>query len=336
MRVAAQTGFDGPDSIEVQEHDDPEAGEREAVVDVAAAATNHHDLWLMYAPSPLVGEDDLPFVPGLDLAGTVREAPADSGLEAGDRVVLCPNQTCGRCERCREGPENLCEQFSLFHGAFAERAVAPADRLVPLPERVDLGHAAALPTAYMTAYHMMKKAGIEAGDLVLVPGATGGVGVAAIQLLDAVGARSVGTSTSERKLAELEALGVDHTVQSADPEEIAEAMKGIGRADAMLNHLGGEYTSLGVKAVRRGGSVVICGRTADGRSTIDVQRLFLGHKEVVGSTMGTQGDLESIVSLVADGVFEPAIGQEYDLDGTGQAFHDMQDRDAFGQQLIRP
>jgi len=336
MRVAAQTGFDGPDSIEIQEHDDPDAEAGEAIVDVAAAATNHHDLWLMYAPSPLVGEDDLPFVPGLDLAGTVREAPDDAAVSAGDRVVLCPNQTCGHCECCREGPENLCETFSLFHGAFAEQAVAPADRLVRVPEGVDLADAAALPTAYMTAYHMMRKADVGAGDLVLVPGATGGVGVAAIQLLDAVGARSVGTSTSERKLDELETLGVDHTIHSADTDEIAEAMRDIGRADAMLNHLGGEYTQLGVRSVERGGAVVVCGRTADGTSEVDVQQLFLGHKEVVGSTMGTQGDLAAIVSLVADGAFTPAIGEEYDLDGTGQAFHDMQERDAFGQQVIRP
>lgn len=336
MRVAAQVGFDGPDSIEVQDQADPDPREGEAVVDVAAAATNHHDLWLMHAPSPLVGEDDLPFIPGLDCAGTVREAPDGAAVEAGDRVVLCPNQTCGTCEFCREGPENLCERFSLFHGAFAEQVTAPADRLVALPDAVDLGHAAALPTAYMTAYHMIRKAGTEPGDLVLVPGATGGVGVAAAQLLDAMGARSVGTSTSERKLSELAALGVDHTVQSADTDEITEAMQDIGRADAMLNHLGGEYTSLGVKAVKRGGPVVICGRTAGGISEIDVQRLFLGHKEVIGSTMGTQGDLAAIVQLVADGHFDPAIGQEYALSETAQAFRDMEDRDAFGQQLVRP
>lgn len=336
MRVAAQVGFDGPDSIEMRERPDPDPGEGEAVVDVAAAATNHHDLWLMHSPSSLLAGDDLPFVPGLDCAGTVREAPDDAAVEPGDRVVLCPNQTCGTCEFCREGPENLCERFSLFHGAFAERVTAPADRLVALPDAVDLGHAAALPTAYMTAYHMLKKADTEPGDLVLVPGATGGVGVAAIQLLDAMGARSVGTSTSERKLSELERLGVDHTVQSADTDEIAAAVRDIGRADAMLNHLGGEYTGLGVKAVKRGGPVVICGRTAGGTSEIDVQQLFLGHKEVIGSTMGTQGDLAAVVRLVADGQFEPAIGQEYSLSETAQAFHDMAERDAFGQQLIRP
>jgi NADPH2:quinone reductase len=104
----------------------------------------------------------------------------------------------------------------------------------------------------------------------------------------------------------------------------------------MLNHLGGEYTQLGVESVKRGGTVAICGRTADGTSEIEVQQLFLGQKEVVGSTMGTQGDLEAIVSLVADGAFEPAIGQEYALDESDQAFHDMQERDAFGQQVIRP
>lgn len=336
MQVAAQVGFGGADAVEVRELDPPEPGSDEALVNVAAASLNRHDLWLLEQPSRVVGEDDLPFVPGLDLAGTVTEAPSDAAVSAGDRVVLCPNQACGRCSFCREGPENFCERFSLFHGAFAERVAVPADRLVPIPEGVSLGHAAALPTAYMTAYHMLRRGNVEPGDLVLVPGATGGVGVAAVQLLAAMGARSVGTSTSPAKLSRLEGLGVDHVVQSADIDEIAATMREIGRADAVLNHLGADYTQLGVDAVKRGGNVVVCGRTAGPESTIDLDRLYLAQKSVVGSTMGTQNDLETIVRLVADGHFEPAIGGEYPLSATGQAFADMEDREAFGKLVIRP
>lgn len=336
MQVVAQVGFDGSESIEVQGRDEPEPGPDEALVEVTAASLNRHDLWLLETPSPVVGEDDLPFVPGLDLAGTVSEAPADAPVEPGDRVVHCPHRTCGTCRFCREGPENRCERFSLFHGAFAEKVAVPADRLVRLPEGISLGRAAALPTAYVTAYHMIRRAEVEPGDVVLVPGATGGVGVASVQLLDAMGARCVGTSTSAAKLSRLEGLGVDHVVQSADVDEIGAAMREIGRAAAVLDHLGAEFTQLGLDAVERGGRVVVCGRTAGPEATIDLQRLFLRHQSVVGSTMGTQGDLETVVRLVAEGAFDPAIGGEYPLSAADRAVADMADREAFGKLVIRP
>ena len=188
----------------------------------------------------------------------------------------------------------------------------------------------------MTAYHMMRRADVGAGDLVLVPGATGGVGVAAIQLLDAVGARSVGTSTSERKLAELEARGVDHTIHSADVDEIADEMRAIHTADAMLNHLVGAYTQLGLETVKCGGTVAICGRTADGRSTIDLQQFFLGPQEVVGSTMGTQPELSTLVELLADDAFDPPVEDTYPLADAGDAFDAMIERDAFGKLIVEP
>lgn len=336
MQVVAQTGFDGPASLELQDHEAPTPGSNEAIVEVTAASLNRHDLWLLQTPSPVVDEDDLPFVPGLDLAGTVVDAAADAPVAAGDRVVHCPHRTCGRCSYCREGPENRCERFSLFHGAFAERVAVPVDRLVVLPDGVGLGRAAALPTAYVTAYHMIRRADVEPGDLVLIPGATGGVGVAAVQLLDAMGVRTVGSSSSESKLSGLTSLGADHVIQSADVDEIGAEMRDIGRANAVLDHLGAGFTQLGLDAVERGGRVVVCGRTAGQEAAIDVQRLFLGHKSVVGSTMGTQGDLETIVRLVADGAFEPAIGGEYPLAETPRAFEDMADRSAFGKLVVRP
>ena len=337
MRVAAFTGFDGPDNVTVQETDDPEPNPTEVVLDVAAASINRHDLWIFEGDSAMVDTDDLPFVSGLDVAGEVADTGTDvDTVSAGDRVVLCPNETCGVCRYCREGPENLCEQFSLYHGGLAEKALIEADRLVELPDSVDFTDAAALPTAYMTAYHMLRRADVGANDLVFIPGATGGVGVAGIQLVDALGARSIGTTTSSAKADQLAEIGADHVIESSNPNEIREVATEIGEADAVLNHLGGKYTKLGLKLLRRGGRMAVCGRTAGGTSEINIPRLFLGHKHVIGSTMGTQPDLETLVGLTADGVVDPVIGDEYTLDETGQAFADMQSRDAFGKLVIRP
>ena len=346
MRVAAFTGFDGPESVDIETRDDPEARANEAVVEVEACSINRHDLWIAEGDAAMVEHDELPFVSGLDVAGTVRAvgnevatagaANGNDGVAPGHRVLLCPNETCGVCRYCREGPENLCERFGLFHGGLAERALVPADRLLALPDSVSATTAAALPTAYMTAYHMLRRAAVTAGDLVFVPGATGGVGVAAIQLVGVLGAHSIGTTTSSEKATRLRELGADRVIESGDTGSIAGEVEGIGEPDAVINHLGGEFTRMGLDLMRRGGRMVICGRTAGGVSEIDVAPFFLSHQHVVGSTMGTQDDLERLVDLVSEDAFEPPVDRTYALDETDRAFADMQRRDAFGKLVVKP
>ena len=240
----------------------------------------------------------------------------------------------GRVATAGKVRRTFCENFSLYHGGFAEAACVQADRLVTLPDDVSMIEAAALPTAYMTAYHMLRR--VEAGptDVVFIPGVTGGVGVAGVQLAAVLGAHSVGTSSSRAKLARLESLGLDHAIESTDPDEIRDAVSDIGPVDGVLNHLGGAYTQLGLDVLRRGGRMAICGRTAGDTSEIDIPNLFLGHKRLIGSTMGTQGDLETLVTLVADGALTPEIDETYPLEKTGAAFAAMQNRESIGKLVI--
>ncbi|MFB6103285.1 MAG: alcohol dehydrogenase catalytic domain-containing protein [Haloplanus sp.] len=335
MRAAAFTDLIGPDGVSVIDRPTPEPGRGEAVVDVDACSINHHDLWILNGDSAMLDPTDLPFVSGLDVAGVVRAVGEGvTGVEPGDRVVLCPNETCGTCRFCREGPENLCESYSLYHGGLAEQARVEASRLITLPETVETTTAAALPTAYLTAYHMIRRASVEPGDLLFVPGATGGVGVAAIQLADVLGVRTIGTSSSASKLARLTALGADHTVQGTDPDHLRPAIEDIGSPDAVINHLGGVYTGLGLDVMRRGGRMVVCGRTAGPTSVIDIADLFRGHKRVIGSTMGTQADLERLVDLVAAGDLSPRIDHTFPLQETAEAFATMEDRDTLGKIVV--
>jgi len=136
MRVAAFTELIGPEGVEVIEREDPAPSDGEAAVEVRACSINRHDLWILQNESPLVNEGALPFVSGLDVAGVVVETGDGAGVSEGDRVVLCPNQTCGKCEFCREGPENLCQAFMLYHGGLAEKACVNASRLIKLPDEV--------------------------------------------------------------------------------------------------------------------------------------------------------------------------------------------------------
>lgn len=336
MRTAAYTSLGESGTIEAIELEDPNPKPGSAVVRVEACSVNHRDLWNLEGAQG-VAEEDLPYVGGSDVAGVV-EAVGDGvdDVSAGDRVVLNPVKSCGNCRFCRDGPENQCENFGIYDGGFAELAAVDATRLEHVPDGVDLVDAAAIPIAYMTAYHMIRRADVDPGDLVFVPGATGGVGVAAIQLLAAVGARSIATSTRAAKLDQLTALGADHTIQSADVEELREGVEAIGAPDVTLNHLGGEYTAVGLEVLDRAGKMVICGRTISRRSEIDIRDLYWDHKRIIGSTMGTQADLARLVELLADGQLEPAVGETYGLEDTAEAFEAIGDRSAFGKQVIEP
>ena len=335
MRAAAFTDLIGPDGVDVIDIDSPDPGPGEAVVDVEACSINHHDLWILNGASAMVDPTDLPFVTGLDVTGVVKSVGEGvTGVDPGDRVVLCPNETCGTCRFCREGPENLCESYSLYHGGLAEEALVAADRLIPLPDHVDATTAAALPTAYLTAYHMLRRAEVEPGDLVFVPGATGGVGVATIQLADLRGVRTIGTSSSASKLDTVADLGADHTIRGTDPDDLREAVADVGTPDAVINHLGGAYTGLGLDVMARGGRMVVCGRTAGPTSEIDIADLFRGHKRIIGSTMGTQADLERLVDLVAAGDLDPLIDRTFPLAETAAAFETMQDRETLGKLVV--
>lgn len=336
MRVAAFTSDDSSTELEVRDRPDPTPGRGEAVVRVEAAALNHRDLWKIEDGDRL-DDEEFPFVPGGDLAGSVLETGADvSAVETGDRVVLCPLESCGECRYCRQGPENMCEHYSSYDGAFAERALVDASRLIVLPDGVDVVAAAALPIAYTTAYRMLERGEVRAGDRVFVPGATGGVGLAAVQLAGLLGAETIGTSTSAEKLARVERAGVDHAIHSGDPDEIRAAVAAIGDVDVTINHLSGPYTRIGVDVLRTDGAMVVCGRTAGRYTEFDARDLYFGHKRILGSTLGTQPDLERLVSFVADGRLEPVIAAEYPLEETARAFRDMDARKRVGKLAIRP
>jgi NADPH2:quinone reductase len=335
MRAAVFTAVGGPDVIEIQDQRDPTAGPGEAIVRVEACGLNRHDYWIL-AEGRGIGAGDPPFVSGVDLAGVVESVGEDAAVDPGTRVVLCPNETCGHCRYCREGPENMCEAFSLYHGGLAEYAKVPADRLVELPEGLSTAAAAVLPVGHMTAWRMLQNADTGPGDLVFVPGATGSVGVATVQLADAIGARTVVSSSSAEKLAGLEELGADHTVEGRDTDRLEAAVSDIGEVDVAVNYLGGEYSQLCLSVLRRGGTMVSCGSTAGTESTIPIRSMYIEHQRIVSSSMGTQGDLETAVDLAAAGEFDPVVGAEFSLEETADAFRTVRDSDVLGKVLVRP
>lgn len=337
MRAAVYESFGGPDGVELRTVDDPDRGSAGAIVDVEAVGINYHELRMLSGGTSWLGEGDLPYVAGADLAGIVSEVGDEvDAVNEGDRVVRYPIETCGTCRFCLDGPQNRCPELSIVHGGFAERAVVDPDRLVVLPDSVSFVKAAALPVAYLTAWFMIRRVATTAGDLVLVPGATGGVGVAAIQLLDVLGATSIGTTTSESKMSSLEAIGADHVIQVRTPDELRDQVAAIGTPDAALNHLGGAYVQAGLSVLRSGGTMAVCGRTTGDRAELDVRGFYLNHRSLVGSTVGTQPDLERLVGLVESGDLDPVVDVEFPLEETAAALERLDAREHFGKIILRP
>jgi NADPH2:quinone reductase len=313
---------------------DPDAGQ--AVVRVKACSVNHRDLWKLEG----VRETEAQLIGGADVSGVVEQVEPAPGstpsVEVGDRVLLCPLLTCGRCRYCREGPENFCAEYDSYDGGFAERAVVETDRLLVLPDGVDFVAASTLPIAYMTAWRMLERADVTAGDRVFVPGATGGVGIATIQLTRLRGAEAIGTSTSAQKLEKLRQLGCDYTIETGEPDEMVDYVGGIGPVDATINHLGGRFGQAGMEVLRRGGTQVVCGRTAGDTTEVDLWDTYWNHKGLLGSTLGTQPDLKRVLGFLANGSIEAVIADTYSLTETSEAFLDMSNRELFGKAVITP
>jgi NADPH:quinone reductase-like Zn-dependent oxidoreductase len=205
-----------------------------------------------------------------------------------------------------------------------------------VPDALSTVEAASLPTTGMTAWQMIRRTEVESGDAVLVPGATGGIGVTAVQLLEAKGIDAVATSRSETKLKRLADLGATKTLVVESATDLSDALAGVETPAAALVHLGGDWVTESLDRVGRGGTVVVCGQTAGGPATVDIAGMYLGHKHVIGSSMGTQRDLKRVVKLAGDGRIEPPIAREYGFDEAREAFEALTDADLVGKIVLRP
>ena len=342
MQAVTFTDHGGTDVIEYQEVPDPEVGPEEVLVDVKAGALNHLDVWVRRG---LPGVDlEMPHVPGSDAAGVVTEVGEDvSRFEPGDRVALAAGVSCGECEFCRDGDAPLCVNYHLIGehvpGVHAEYASIPAANLIPVPEGVDWEVAGSSTLVFQTAWRMLiDRAELQAGESVLVLGASGGVGHAALQIADYAGAEVYATGSSEEKLAYAEDHGADHVV-NYEEENFAEWVReetdkrGV---DVVVDYIGAGTWRDSIKSLAKGGRLVTCGGTAGPNPETDIPRIFWNQLSILGSTMATPGQIDDVMDLVWDGTFEPAIRETLPMSGTVRAHELLEGRDGFGKVVVVP
>jgi len=332
----------GRDVIEYGESPDPDPDRDEVLVDVKAGALNHLDVWTRRG---LPGLDlAMPHVPGSDAAGVVAEVGTDvTRFEAGDRVAVSAGLSCGECEYCRHGEESMCVEYQVIGehtpGVHAELAAVPEDNLVTVPEHVDWETAAAAPLVFQTAWRMLLTRGdVSPGEDVLVLGASGGVGHAAVQIAEYAGATVYATGSSEAKLEYARELGADYVINYEETDFAAEISELTGKrgVDVVVDHVGAATWQDSLASLAKGGRLLTCGATTGPTPETNVNRIFWNQLQVIGSTMATPGEVDDVLERVWDGTFEPRIRETLPMSETARAHEILENREGFGKVVVIP
>jgi len=303
--------------LRLGERPDPVAENGWTTVDVKATALNHHDLWSLRGVG--LKEDALPMTLGCDAAGLDQ----DGNEVVVHAVVSDPSWT---------GDETLDPKRSLlserYQGTFADKVVVPRRNVVPKPASLSFEEAACLPTAWLTAYRMLfVQGGLKPGESVLVQGAGGGVATALIALARAGGLRVYATSRDESKRQRALDLGAHEVFESN-----ARLPR---RVDAVMETVGKATWSHSVKALRPGGTIVISGTTSGPNpDNAELTRVFFLQLRVIGSTMGTRGELSALTELLDVSGVRPVIDRVLPLEQATEGFAAMADGDLFGKVVF--
>ena len=340
MRALTIDGY-GLDAAAVRDVPRPAPGPGEVTVAVAAAAFNHLDLWTLKGALDI--EHRFPHVLGADGAGVVEDVGegAPPGLRPGDRVLINPAISCGVCERCRAGQQSECTRFQMLGehvpGTFGEAVAVPAANVFPIPEHLGFEEAAALGVTFITAYRMLFSRGrMTPGEWVLVTGIGGGLALSLFQLARLTAGKVFVTSSASEKIERAVELGADGGVNYRD-EDVGRAVRrltGKRGVDLVVDSAAGPSLDGSLRALRKGGRVVIAGATAGTTAEIDVRRVFWNQLSIVGSTMGSVADVSDMLRLVAGTKLRPIVDRVVPLDEAPAALGLLEAGGQFGKIVV--
>ena len=265
--------FHSHGDVDVLKYEDvpvPALGPHDVLVKVKAAGCNYNDIWACRGMPGL--KVIFPHISGSDLAGEISEIGSEvTSVQRGDRVVLHPGVSCRICEYCTSGQEYFCRGFMIYgfqtgplQGSHAEYAKVPDVNLIPMPSRLSFEEAASVPLVFVTAWHMLvTRAGLKAGEDVLVLGAGSGVGSAAVQIAKMFGARVIATAGNDKKLQKTKELGADELINHNSQDILAEVKRLTNKrgVDVVFEHVGKATWDKSILSLAYGGRIVTCGAT---------------------------------------------------------------------------
>lgn len=335
MRALLTVAHGGREVLQLRDVPDPTVGATDVLLRVAATSVNYHDIFTRRGmPGVRI---QLPVIAGSDIAGTVLSVgPQAQPQWIGKRVLVDP--VLREADRVGMLGETL-------PGGRAELAAIPQSMLVEIPASVSFEQAAALPLAYGTAYRMIVTRGkVQSGERVLVLGASGGVGVACVQLAKLLGAQVVACASSASKLERLREIGADHVVNYQD-QPFLDAVKalygkprvtGTGGVDVAINFTGGDTLVPTQKCVKVGGRILCCGATAGFDLHLDARYWWTFEQTLIGSDGWMKEDLATLLGLVAEGRLKPVIDRVLPLADAAEGERLLEDREVFGKVVLKP
>jgi NADPH:quinone reductase-like Zn-dependent oxidoreductase len=342
MNVVGFTDHGSIDNFELLSVERPSPETNEVVIDVAAAALNHQDLFAVRELEHYV--PDYPFWGGGDMSGHVDEVGSNvDNWDVGDRVVVNPAVSCGDCEFCIQGEQSMCVDYKVYgehrKGGFAEYVCVPKENLITVPQHYDLEKAAAAPLASGTAWRALSSRGeIQPYESVLIVGATGGVGTYSVQIAKNVFNVDTlyATTSTEQKADFLRELGVDHVINYADEkfEKRIWEMTDKRGVDVVYNNVGGNTWVPAMRSLRNGGRLIVSGATAGPNPETEIRLPFVRQLEIIGSTQNSRKEIEQILQYIWDGTVEPIVQETYPLTNFNTAFKKMADRDLYGKIVL--
>ena len=343
-------GFSKQGGIEVLQYQDvdiPVLDPGEILVKVKSCAVNYLDIHARRDRPEIkqkLAETGTPHILGSDIAGEIVEmSESHANLIIGDRVLLAPCIPCGVCSDCINGYENLCDTQQLLgfqtDGGYAEFVKAPAINAIHIADTLSFVNASALPIAYLTAWHMLiTRAQLKAGDDVLILGAGGSVGSAGLQIAKLVGARIFATASTDEKLAHAKENGADFTINYTDvdfSEVVLDLTNGRG-VDVVLEHVGAATWEQSISSLAKNGRLVSCGVTTGNIGEINIRKMYQKQLTLLGSALGTQIELRTLVRLAEQKKLIPIIDRTLPLQQAAEAHKLLESRKNFGKVCLIP
>ncbi|MFL4983167.1 MAG: zinc-binding dehydrogenase [Xanthobacteraceae bacterium] len=334
MRALVLRRHGGLDDLEVvTDYPAPRAMDGHVVIRVRASSFNYHDVFTVRGMPGI--KVPLPVIIGLDMAGEIAEVGSGvPGWSVGDRVLVNPvNKKKGL-------------MGEMLDGGMAEFCLVAADQLVAMPAGVSFEDAASLPVAYGTAHRMLiTHRTVQAGDRVLVLGASGGVGTGCVILAKLLGAEVIAGTSSAKKMELLKQLGADEVIDTGALDFSKWAIERYGKpqrrsyeggVDVVINFTGGDTWVPSLRCLKRGGKLLVCGATAGHDPKEDLRYVWSFELKIIGSNSFYDDNLQALLQLIQDGKMKPVIDKVLPLEQAAAGLRLIQDREVIGKVVVTP